>query len=288
MPENDIYIYSLDVHLRKETAMYQFTDDCRIGIDLIDNEHKKLFELINQTMEMMKKGEGSYAAAVNLLSELESYALTHFAHEEEYMEQINDNELERQRKEHDVFRKKIDSYHMEELSEKDGEKVMSELLQFMAKWLYHHILGSDILIGKFKAKPTEDIFAFTDEYKTGIRLVDDEHRKLFDIIRETNDVIKNDTLHDKYDAIMDILDELKEYTIKHFSDEEEYMKSINYDGLAAQHIAHTVFVDRLNEIDLQDVDDNQESYLNELIDFLLEWLINHIKNMDKRIPNVTI
>jgi hemerythrin len=64
------------------------------------------------------------------------------------------------------------------------------------------------------------------------------------------------------------------------------MKKIGYEGLAAQHIAHTVFVDRLNEIDLQDVDDNQEEYLNDLVDFLLEWLINHIKNMDKKIPNV--
>jgi hemerythrin len=253
---------------------------------MIDDEHEKLFELINQTMEAAKLSGEKYDMALSLLKELREYALTHFAHEEEYMEHINDKELERQKKEHAFFKEKIDSYNVETLSEQDGERVILELLEFTSKWLYRHILGSDTLIGKFTIKPVDDVFAFTDAYKTGISFVDDEHRQLFDIIRETNDVIKNDMLHDKYDAIMNILGELKQYTINHFSDEEEYMKKIGYEGLPAQHIAHTVFVDRLNEIDLQDVDDNQEEYLNDLVDFLLEWLINHIKNMDKKIPNV--
>ena len=32
-------------------------------------------------------------------------------------------------------------------------------------------------------------FAFTDKYKTDIPLVDDEHRHLFEIIEQTNDLI---------------------------------------------------------------------------------------------------
>jgi hemerythrin len=267
--------------------MYQFTEDCKIGINLIDDEHEKLFELINQTMETVKQGESSYTVAVALLAELEEYALTHFLHEEEYMERINDKELVRQKKEHSMFRDKINSYHIETLSEQDGERVMRELLDFMSKWLYRHIIGSDTMIGKFVTKPADDIFAFTDEYMTGIELVDEEHKKLFEIIRETNDVIKNDMLYDKYDSIMNIFDQLKEYTSRHFEDEENYMKSIGYEGLPAQHIAHAVFVERLNEVDFQDMDNNQSEYLNDLIDFLLEWLINHIKKMDKRIPNAT-
>jgi hemerythrin len=237
-------------------------------------------------METVKNGEVSYQAAISLLAELEEYASTHFTHEEEYMKSINDRELERQKKEHQLFRDKIKSYHVDIMSQKDSGKILEELLNFMSKWLYRHIIGSDTMIGKFTAEPNEDIFAFTAAYKTGITFIDDEHKKLFEIIKETNDVIKADMLHDKYDAIMHILEELKEYTIKHFSDEEEYMKKIEYDGLPAQHIAHTVFVDRLNEIDLADLDDNQEAYLNDLIDFLLEWLINHIKNMDKKIPRI--
>ena len=43
-------------------------------------------------------------------------------------------------------------------------------------------------------------------------------------------------------------------------------------------------MDRINEINLDDVDDHQKEYLEELIDFLLAWLINHILKMDKLIP----
>jgi hemerythrin len=256
-----------------------------VGIKEIDEEHAKLFELINQATELAKNGENSYTAAKNLLAQLKEYAVTHFAHEESYMEKIHDKELERQKKEHALFKEKVNSYQIETLSEEDGEKIMKELLSFMAKWLYGHIMGSDIMIGKFTEKPAEDIFAFTDKYKTGIEFVDEEHRRLFEIIKETNDVIHAELLHDKYDPIIDIINQLKEYTVTHFTDEENYMESIGYEGLAMQRIAHTAFVERLNEIDLDDMDDNQQEYLENLIDFLLEWLINHILKMDKKIPN---
>ncbi|MDD6183562.1 MAG: hemerythrin family protein, partial [Lachnospiraceae bacterium] len=70
----------------------------------------------------------------------------------------------------------------------------------------------------------------------------------------------------------------------HFHDEEEYMKSVDYEGLQAQIYAHQAFVDRLNEVNLEAVDEDQEGYLRELIDFLAGWLINHILKMDKKIP----
>jgi hemerythrin len=62
------------------------------------------------------------------------------------------------------------------------------------------------------------------------------------------------------------------------------MESIKYEGLAAQKAAHTTFIDRLREIDLDEMDDNQDEHLEDLVDFLLEWLINHIKILDKKIP----
>ena len=117
-------------------------------------------------------------------------------------------------------------------------------------------------------------------------LVDKEHRRLFEIIKETNDLIQNDLLHDKYDEIMRLLVKLKDYTQFHFADEEMLMEKMHYPELAAQKRAHTAFVERLVEIDLSELDDmdnNQQTYLLELIQFLLGWLSNHIIGMDKKI-----
>ena len=88
-----------------------------------------------------------------------------------------------------------------------------------------------------------------------------------------------------YDKIMDILNELKAYTIEHFSDEEEYMESIRYEGLAAQKRAHEAFVDKLENINLEKIDNDPQEYLQELLEFLLGWLINHILHTDKKIPH---
>ena len=35
--------------------MYKFTDDYLIGIDEIDNEHRRLFQMINEAIDLSKK-----------------------------------------------------------------------------------------------------------------------------------------------------------------------------------------------------------------------------------------
>ena len=85
---------------------------------------------------------------------------------------------------------------------------------------------------------------------------------------------------------MRLLNELREYTKFHFEDEEAYMEQIKSPQLEAQKRAHTAFVDKLMSIDidkLDEIDDNQQEYLHELIEFLGGWLINHILKMDTRI-----
>ena len=251
--------------------MYQFTEDCMIGIPQIDEEHRQLFQMINEAIALSQEDGDFGFVGKNLLSKLKEYAQTHFAHEEAYMEQISDPELSRQQKEHAAFVEKINSYQDTDWTASGSAQVVNELLTFTAKWLYRHILGSDIMIGKMtQSKEDEDAFAFTDKYKTGIELIDAEHKRLFEIVRETNDVIAAQFLYDKYDEIVDILNELKDYTVMHFQDEERYMESIGYEGLELQRMAHNAFVNRLNEINLDDMDDGTGGQNNQKKDDNLE------------------
>lgn len=262
--------------------MYKFTEDCFTGIAGIDEEHSQLFAMINEGMELLQKdGEVALSGAKNLIPALRKYAKNHFTHEEEYMAQINDKELTRQKQEHAQFEEYVRGFDLESLNEENSKAVLSEVLQYLARWLYHHILGSDMMIGY---NIEEDPFAFTDKYKTGIKLVDEEHHQLFEIIRKTNAAVHSEVLHDKFDVIVDIINELRDYTIMHFRDEEEYMKKINYEGLEAQKFAHEAFVEKIKVINFDEVDNNQQEYLEELIEYLLGWLSNHILKMDKRIP----
>ena len=138
---------------------------------------------------------------------------------------------------------------------------------------------------KAKKEPA-DPFAFTDEFRTQIPLVDKEHETLFDLVRQTYELVHDEFRVDKFDDIIEIIEELRDYTIKHFADEERYMKSINYDGLSEQVAAHTAFVEKLNNIDFDEIDRDQEDALDKLIKFLLNWLVQHILQVDKKMPYI--
>ncbi len=270
--------------------MFQFTDDCLIGVSQIDDEHRHLFELINKGAELAKNGYADrYEEVKKIIEELDDYAEHHFSHEEAYMEQIRDPELILQRSQHMVFRDKIREWSFADI---DGfeqqQKLLADLMAYLARWLYHHILSSDVMIGKLpkleewmvKENPCE----FLDEYRTGIDFVDEEHKELFRITDKAYRMLHEDFSFDGYDEIMDVLTELKDYTVGHFKDEEDYMERIRYEGLAAQRRAHESFVQRIEDIDLDAVDGDPKVYLNSLIEFLLGWLINHILYTDKKIP----
>ena len=268
--------------------MYEFTEDCMIHVEEIDNEHRRLFQMINEAVALVDSTDDVQVIASNLIKNLKDYAATHFAHEEAYMERMNDPELELQKKAHAAFTAKINAFEPDTSTPEALRASLKGLLEYLVRWLYRHILSSDMMIGKIPptSEQTEDQFAFTDKYRTGIELVDDEHKRLFEIIKDTNDVIHTELLHDKYDEIMRLLAELREYTEVHFSDEEAMMERIHYPDIAAQKRAHSAFVGRLVEIDLSELDamdDNQEEYLQDLIQFLLSWLSNHILGMDKKI-----
>lgn len=266
--------------------MLIFTDDCLIGVDQIDEEHRGLFQLVGEIHDLLKNEYmiDKHDQIRDKLERLETYADEHFRHEEEYMEQINHPELELQKKQHLEFDEKMSE--LDAIMEgQDQEKVLEDLLVYLLRWLYRHIIGSDLMIGKMVTLEEwkKNSYTFTKQYLTGIELIDEEHKELFRIINEVHDVIANDLLSDKYDEIVRLLDSLRTYTKVHFKDEEDYMERIQYKGLEAQKVAHETFINRLDMIDLNEIDSRQQDALEEIMAFLTEWLINHILHMDKKI-----
>lgn len=127
------------------------------------------------------------------------------------------------------------------------------------------------------------MFEMKDEYLTGIRQIDEEHARLFEIAEEAYQLLKEEFVADKYDNIVTIINELKEYTRFHFAHEEEYMESIGYKKMFTQKIQHMNFIQRLDELNLEEVDVHQEQSIEELLTFLGNWLVEHILECDKQI-----
>lgn len=122
-----------------------------------------------------------------------------------------------------------------------------------------------------------------DEYSIGVEKIDNQHKHLFEIANKAYEVLHNDFYVDKYDLIVQILKELEDYTVFHFNDEEEHMKQIGYKRLFTQKIEHDGFIEKIKNIDLMSVDENQDEHLLDIVNFIVDWLINHILEKDKLI-----
>lgn len=127
------------------------------------------------------------------------------------------------------------------------------------------------------------MYEFLDDYVTGIEFIDDEHRRLFEIADETYRLSKEEFLVDKYDQVRHILGELKDYALLHFEHEEAYMESINYKKMFMQKVQHDQFREKVNNFDLDHLDENSDAMIDEILTFLTNWLINHILEHDKQI-----
>lgn len=277
--------------------MFNFTKDCFVGIVNVDKKRLEYFETLNYALKD-DDTESHVSKINNILDKLDSYAKEGFTEEEEYMTEVADSELELQIKEHSWFLERINEFKnsLENISDEVAKDELNKITRFMIKWMYSHIVSKDTLISKPLAvsqsennctdseEDEDNPFVFTSKYLVGVASIDEEHKRLFEIIAEANEILHNDFLYDKYDQIAGVLENLLEYTKVHFADEEEYMESINYEGLEAQKKAHSKFIEKIENINLEDVDDNQDEYLNGILNFLLDWLANHILKVDKLIP----
>ena len=127
------------------------------------------------------------------------------------------------------------------------------------------------------------MYEMKEEYKIGVEKIDEQHKKLFELADKAYMLLKDEFTIDKYDKIVQIINELKDYTVFHFKSEEEYMESINYKRMFSQKIEHDKFIKTFEEIDLTHVDQNQDVSLIKMLAFLNEWLTEHILKSDKLI-----
>lgn len=129
------------------------------------------------------------------------------------------------------------------------------------------------------------MYEMKPEYYTHIALIDEEHKQLFNYINEIEALLEEQYLVDKYDQIADALEKLRAYTKKHFADEEQYMESIRYKRLFTQKMQHQAFIEKLDDWDLYSLNQNEnyDETIQQILDFLSNWLIHHILELDTKI-----
>jgi len=124
------------------------------------------------------------------------------------------------------------------------------------------------------------MFKWKDSYKCNIKEIDEQHKKLFELGEKIADLASLNDEYDHYDEIMEIFNELKDYTAYHFKHEEELMKAYDYDNYESHKIEHDFFIKKLARLERKDLEGEQNKAVMELVSFVADWISGHILKTD--------
>jgi CRP/FNR family transcriptional regulator len=120
----------------------------RIGVDVIDRQHRNLFDISNRFYDAWRQRVGA-AALSRIFDELIDYTVYHFAEEERLMKEIGYPALPQHRANHEELVELVNHYRKLLKDRVPGAE--KQALEFVRTWLRAHVLDADKKIGVYLA-----------------------------------------------------------------------------------------------------------------------------------------
>lgn len=120
--------------------MIKWNKTLELGIPPIDKQHQRIVQYINALDEIKAHPESTHRKVGEILDQLVDYTLSHFAFEEELMEESGYVFVKAHKRVHALFVRKVTSY-VDRF--RMGEDITDELLISLKTWLINHIKNDD-------------------------------------------------------------------------------------------------------------------------------------------------
>lgn len=108
------------------------------GIDVIDAQHRRIVDYVNQLEEARMSGDRHRVGEV--IEQLVDYTQSHFSFEETMMEQADYKFLKPHQKVHELFIRRVSTFTVRAAK---GEDIAEELQATLTTWLLNHIASED-------------------------------------------------------------------------------------------------------------------------------------------------
>jgi len=120
-------------------AKFIWTDQLNVGIEVIDQQHRRIVEYINQ-LDDARSNNSSREEVGFLINELVDYTISHFGFEESLQEEAGYPFLKAHQKVHELFTKRVADF---QIRYNNGEDVTKGLNSLLVTWLFNHIKRDD-------------------------------------------------------------------------------------------------------------------------------------------------
>ena len=122
------------------------------------------------------------------------------------------------------------------------------------------------------------LFTWSDKYSIGNTEIDNQHKKLFDIINRLFDISLG---RNEVDTVEAVMEDLVSYTDYHFKFEELHMRDVGYKDINKHIVEHNFFTNEIIFAKRRQIQD-KSNIDNKLIVFLCTWLIQHVTEEDRK------
>jgi hemerythrin-like metal-binding protein len=122
------------------------------------------------------------------------------------------------------------------------------------------------------------LITWKEQFKIGVREIDEQHRHLLDII---NQIIASIEKKNEWQTTSSIIDSLINYAYNHFATEERYMLENKYPELVWHVGLHLEFIRKVfamsEEVTLKGVELQRE-----MLSYVTSWYTNHVLGVDRK------
>lgn len=119
---------------------------------------------------------------------------------------------------------------------------------------------------------------WSEEFSVNVIEMDEQHKQLFTMINQYFQAVEAGK---GKPALVELLEQLKDYTHYHFKEEEKYFDLYNYEDKELHIFTHAKLISRVLEY-INKVKRGRQIPDREIGEFLQDWLIKHIKGTDKQ------
>jgi len=126
----------------------RWTQDLSVGVEEIDNQHKELFDRINNLDSAMKQSRAK-EEVVRLIEFLDKYVIIHFGAEEKYMTDYDYTGYALHKTKHDWFKKEFSDIRTKLDAEGITPDVIVRSNNLLITWFSNHIRSIDMMLGSF-------------------------------------------------------------------------------------------------------------------------------------------
>ncbi len=140
------YRQGVSIKQLPENKIFEFTEDFDVGIATMNEQHSRLFDIINMLYVVMKNEEPSKRVKA-VIDEIMDYAVFHLAEEEKLLQKNNFSGFDKHKKIHEKLL--ADAVALKgEYDKTQSVVVATKLMLFLKDWLIGHIKAQDTQYGR--------------------------------------------------------------------------------------------------------------------------------------------